>query len=168
MKQRVKKIVYTAFVIWLMMFLRKIFIHSVILTAMNAILGAGLITSLLAIVVSAVVTGVIISYMMYRLYREDGEERRAFLKYFSENRFDKYADMEYILNMKEFREGLILFCIALFIYIAFEFGLLLIISFMYIIDVMLIFGIVFGIELLFEIYARRKLHEKWESERLHK
>ena len=168
MKGRIKKIIYITAVIWIAMLVRKLVLHSIVLSILNAILGANIFTALIAIVASAAVTGLIISYMMYRLYREDAEERRDFLNFFSTREFNRYVDKEYILHLKSMREGLITFAIALLVYIAIEFGLLLLISWMFIYDVILIFGIVFGIEVAFEIKARQKLHETWEKERLHK
>lgn len=168
MKQKLKKIAYITFVIWLAMFIRKLVIHRVVLNTVNGILGASFGSNFIAVVLSAAVTSLMISFMMYLLYREDAEERRAFLKYFAENEFTEENDRKYILNLKSMHEGLITFAVALLIYVVFEFGLLLVISFLYIIDIMLIFGIVFGVEFVFEIAARKKLHEKWESERLHK
>lgn len=116
--------------------------------------------AILTVITSTVVVGILTTLPLYWGMRENAEERRRFLAHFSEQEYNRANLKAYLKSTKIARGDRIVFLLALIVVLIFRFANPLFF--------LMEFVIIFGIYLVFDHTVRRKLYDKWESERLHK
>lgn len=122
----------------------------------------GLPARLLTIFTCTVVVGALTMLPLYWGLRENAEERRRFLAYFAEHKYTRENLRTYLKEVKIVKQDRTVFILALLAVLLFQY-----LPFA-ILDIIIEFIIIFGVYLVFDHIARRKLYDKWESERLHR
>lgn len=118
--------------------------------------------AILTIIASTASVGALSMLPLYWGMRENAEERRRFLAYFAEHDYNRTNLRTYLKETKLVSQDRIVFLVALIV--------VLVIQNLptYVTNFIFEFIIIFGIYLLFDYFVRRRLYDKWESERLHK
>lgn len=148
--------------------LRGWFIFNVIMSAFASLMGDSTLTYTIASVTTTIVIGVCTTLPLYWGLRENAEEKRRFLAHFSDHEYNSANLSSYLKETKIVKQDTIVFLIALLVVLVFRYTEYILYSPYYIIDFVLEFVIIFGVYLLFNQFVRRRLYDKWQSERLHK
>lgn len=129
----------------------------------TAIGDDNIVAQLLSIFSCTVLIGVLTMLPIYWSLRENAEERRRFLAYFSEHDYNRANLHTYLKETGIVRQDRVVFLIALIVVLLVQH-----LPYMAFVNIILEFIIIFGISLLFDRFVRRALYDKWERERLHR
>lgn len=124
--------------------------------------------ALLTIFASTVTVGALTMLPLYWGMRENAEERRRFLAHFAEHEYNSANLKTYLKSVGIARQDRIVYLLALLAVLIWQYGAAIVAYPLYILDFVIEFVILFGVYLLFDHFVRRRLYDKWESERLHR
>ena len=144
------------------------FIFNVIMSVFASLMGDGTLTYTMASITTTIVIGVCTTLPLYWGLRDNAEEKRRFLTHFSDHEYNRANLRSYLKETKIVKQDTIVFLIAILVVLVFRYTKYILYSPYYIIDFVLEFVIIFGIYLLFNRFVRRRLYDKWESERMYK
>lgn len=142
--------------------LKILVIYDVFIVIMRALFDYNNFSTLLAMVLSSICTGVIIGEMMFCKMRDSGNEKSEALEYFEKHEFNKRSCMNYILTERCERMDYIIYaCVMLVLLVLIYTVRMITTNWMYIFEALIVFVTVLISSIVCELIEKYRLCDSW-------
>ena len=170
MDTKLGKLAFTFGLVIVLTLVKNFVIQNIIYTLLNAIFSAGILTLFLSELLSAVSVALLAMLPLYWQLRENAVERREFLKYFENKPFNEENDRVFTEGLREARRDKNLFIAATVSIVFIEYLIKFIdsLNFINFAFMAISIGTMLTVYLTGFKKVRRKLHVRWDAERLNR
>lgn len=162
MSGELKRALYRLLMMIIALFLKIIVVQDLFIVVTRAIFGYNNISSLLSIVLSSVVTGVIIGEMMFCKERDSVTEKKEAIEYFTSNELTAKSSRHYILKVKGQTMDFILLGAAMFILLMAIYTIRMITTdWKYIFEAVIVYAVAFSTAIVTELVEKHRLYYSW-------
>ena len=141
-----------------------------IMTVMYTIFGSeGTVAPIAAVCFAYLLVGVVSILPLYWSMRDNGEARRNLYSYFQDKDYNRKELSVYLRTTKAIKNDVIMYTISLLLVLLYEYlPSAILISPIYLIDIVLAFVLIYGLFMIYEFIIRPKIYHKWYTDRIHK
>lgn len=170
MDTKLGKLAFTFGLVAVLVLVKNFVLQNIIYTLLNAIFDAGMLTLILSELLSSVSVALLALLPLFWQLRENAEERREFLKYFENKTFNAENDMIFTSGLREARREKNLFIVATVFIVFIEYLIKFFdsINFLYFIFMAVSIAVMLTVYLIGFKEVRKKLHIRWDAERLNR
>jgi len=162
MSGELKRALYRLLMMVIALFLKIIVVQDLFIVALRAVFGYNNISSLLAIILSSVVTGVIIGEMMFCKERDNLNDKKAAIEYFSTHELTRRSSKRYIMKVNGEAMDFAIFGVALMIILVAIYTIRMITTnWMYIYEAAIVYVVVLAVSIICELWEKYKLYYNW-------
>jgi len=166
MTGEIKRALYRLLMMIIALFLKIIVIQDLFIVATRAILGNNDVSSLLSIIFSSVIAGIIVGEMMYCKERDNVKEKREAIEYFTANELNKKSSKNYIMKVKGQSMDFAIFAVALLILVIAIYTIRMITTnWEYIFEAMFVYVFMFTSAIVTELVEKHRLYYSWLHEK---
>ena len=165
------KLAFTFGLLIVLTIVKNLVLQNIIYTLLNAIFGGeSTLTYILSELLSAVSVALLALLPLYWQLRENSEERREFLKYFEDKPFNAENDKAFTDGLREARRDKNLFIVAAVSVVFIEYLNKFIdsLNLIYFAFMAISIGVMLTVYLIGFKEVRKKLHVRWDAERLNR
>ncbi|MBE6639328.1 MAG: hypothetical protein E7616_07770 [Ruminococcaceae bacterium] len=145
-------------------------VFPLIMTVSYAIFGSeSTIAPIAAVCIANLLVGIVSVLPFYWSMRDSGEERRNFYSYFQDKNYNRKELGIYFRTAKIIKTDVIIYTVSLLLVLLYKYlPSAILISPIYLIDIVLAFVLIYGIFIIYEFIIRPKMYDKWYADRMHK
>ena len=166
MTGELKRALYRLLMMIIALFLKIIVVQDIFIVITRAIFGNNNISSLLSIVLSSVVTGIIIGEMMFCKERDNAAEKKKAIEYFTAHELNAKSSRNYILKVNGQLVDYIIFAVALFILLMLIYTIRMITTdWKFIFEAVIVFVVALITTIMTELIEKHRLYYSWLHEK---
>ena len=166
MTDEIKRALYRLLMMIIALFLKIIVIQDLFIVATRALLGYNNVSSLLSIILSSVISGIIVGEMMYCKERDNVKEKREAIEYFNRHELTFKSSREYIMKVKGQSMDFVIYGVALLILILAIYTIRMITTdWMYIFEACFVYVFMLVTSIITELVEKHRLYYSWLHEK---
>lgn len=162
MSRDLKRALYRLLMLVIAIVLKILIVQDLFLVALRAVMGYNNLSSLLAIILSSLVTGILIGEAMFCHERDDPHCKQNAIEYFDTHEFSKKNSRRYILHERGELVDFIIFALITLVLIAAMYTVRVVTTdWKYAFEALIVCAVLIPTEIFCELFEKYKLYYEW-------